>query len=131
MYSSIINNSHRNLSSISFCMARVTLFVLLATAVAFAAADDVIVGTGKNFDKIIKDNAFVVAEFYAPWCGHCKSLEPEYAKAATELKASGVPIKLMKVRRVNLSDAHAGRYTCTSVTASANSGADSVVESVC
>ena len=78
-------------------MARFAVFVLLVSAVAFAAADDVIVGTGKNFDKIIKDNAFVVAEFYAPWCGHCKNLEPEYAKAATELKTAGLPIKLVKV----------------------------------
>ena len=78
-------------------MARIAVLVLLVSAVAFAAADDVIVGTGKNFDKIIKDNPFVVAEFYAPWCGHCKNLEPEYAKAATELKTSGLPIKLVKV----------------------------------
>jgi len=82
-------------------MARTVILILVATAVAFASAEDVVVGTGKNFDKIIKDNSFVVAEFYAPWCGHCKTLEPEYAKAATELKASGLPIKLMKVMIVS------------------------------
>lgn len=87
-----------SLSQTTNKMARTALLVLFATAVAFAAADDVIVGTGKNFVEIVKENPFVVAEFYAPWCGHCKNLEPEYAKAATELKKSKIPIKLVKVR---------------------------------
>jgi protein disulfide-isomerase A1 len=74
-----------------------TLTVLCASLAAVSAADDVVVGTGDNFEQLIKDNAFVVAEFYAPWCGHCKNLEPEYAKAATELKKLDPPITLVKV----------------------------------
>ena len=34
---------------------------------------------GKNFDEIVLDETKnVLLEVYAPWCGHCKKLEPIY-----------------------------------------------------
>jgi len=41
---------------------------------------------GKNFDAIVNDESKdVLIEFYAPWCGHCKTLAPKYDELATKL----------------------------------------------
>lgn len=52
----------------------------------YTKKDAVVELSPDNFDHRVKDSDGVwIVEFYAPWCGHCKSLAPEYKKAAKAL----------------------------------------------
>jgi len=52
---------------------------------------------GKNWDQeVINNDKDVLVKFYAPWCGHCKSLAPKWDKAA-ELLAKNPNIVIAKL----------------------------------
>jgi protein disulfide isomerase len=51
----------------------------------------VTVVVGKTFNDIVMDpTKDVMIELYAPWCGHCKSLEPIYKQLAEKIQKEGV-----------------------------------------
>ncbi|XP_061780820.1 protein disulfide-isomerase A3 [Nerophis lumbriciformis] len=72
-------------------MLRLLFLVALA---GFARASDVLDYTDEDFGTKIGNHDLALVEFFAPWCGHCKRLAPEYEVAATRLKGLVALVKV-------------------------------------
>lgn len=48
--------------------------------------------TTETFEDFISENPLVLAEFFAPWCGHCKTLSPHYVEAAGVLEENDIAL---------------------------------------
>lgn len=68
---------------------------------------DVVELGDENFDSRLADMDTALVMFYAPWCGHCKRLKPEFARAAIDLKENDPPVALVQVDCTE-----AGKSTC-------------------
>ncbi|CAI5461641.1 unnamed protein product [Closterium sp. Yama58-4] len=67
----------------------VLLSLILAALVSHSVADDssdVVELTPNNFGDFVGTEKAVFVKYYAPWCGHCKKLAPDYEKLATAFK---------------------------------------------
>ncbi|KAJ9541728.1 hypothetical protein OSB04_028234 [Centaurea solstitialis] len=77
------------------------VFVILSSTVSSASESEekeyVLTLDHSNFSEIVSKHNFIVVEFYAPWCGHCKNLAPEYEKAASVLSSNEPAVVLAKI----------------------------------
>ncbi|XP_013389396.1 LOW QUALITY PROTEIN: protein disulfide-isomerase A3-like [Lingula anatina] len=88
-------------------MARhVLILVLIAVTSVLSEDTEVLEYTDADFADKIGDHEVALVEFFAPWCGHCKRLAPEYDKASITLKKNDPPVPLIKV------DCTANTETC-------------------
>lgn len=71
------------------------ILLCVAGSLAFYEGNSAVVQLDpNNFDKLVTNSDEIwLVEFYAPWCGHCKNLVPEYQKTAQALKVSIIVIR--------------------------------------
>uniref|UniRef100_A0A672KLP6 Protein disulfide-isomerase A3 n=1 Tax=Sinocyclocheilus grahami TaxID=75366 RepID=A0A672KLP6_SINGR len=60
--------------------------ICLVLTVWSAEGSDVLELGDSDFDRSAAMHETLLVEFFAPWCGHCQRLAPEYEAAATKLK---------------------------------------------
>jgi thioredoxin 2 len=67
--------------------------------------------TKENFDEVVSSNDFVLIDFWAAWCGPCRTMAPAYAQAAGRLEPR---VRLLKVDTEASQDL-AARYAIRSI----------------
>nr|XP_020473164.1 protein disulfide-isomerase TMX3 [Monopterus albus] len=71
------------------------IFVVIAACLSSA-----VLALVEDLDDTFKDtrvNDIWLVDFYAPWCGYCKKLEPIWQEVGAELKKSGSPVRVGKM----------------------------------
>ncbi|RFU27684.1 hypothetical protein B7463_g8665, partial [Scytalidium lignicola] len=97
--------------STTFTVAAVAalLCALPVNAGLYSKSSPVLQVDAKSYDRLIaQSNHTSIVEFYAPWCGHCKNLQPIYEKVAKNLAG------LAKVAAVDCDD-DANKQLCGSM----------------
>ncbi|CAM1508361.1 Fc.00g052090.m01.CDS01 [Cosmosporella sp. VM-42] len=79
-------------------MVLVKSFLFAALAASAAAKSAVIDLIPKNFDKVVLESGKpTLVEFFAPWCGHCKTLAPVWEELAFAFEHAKDKVQIAKV----------------------------------
>jgi len=78
-------------------LTRYVLLYTLSAILPYVLSSDVITLTDANFHEEIEKMDLALVKFYAPWCGHCKKLAPEFVNAAKKFKADDTAASLVDV----------------------------------
>uniref|UniRef100_A0A8C6P4B7 Protein disulfide-isomerase A3 n=1 Tax=Nothobranchius furzeri TaxID=105023 RepID=A0A8C6P4B7_NOTFU len=74
--------------SVICLLPAVSLALLSFYPVTVFSRRDVLELGDADFDYLATEHETMLVKFYAPWCGHCKKLAPEFQKAARQLKGT-------------------------------------------
>lgn len=73
----------------STCFLKVCLCKPFSPRLTFFFSSVLQTVVAENFDAIVNnEEKDVLIEFYAPWCGHCKSLEPKWKELGEKVRAT-------------------------------------------
>jgi len=79
-------------------MARLTQILVASLAAVVTAQSAVKDLIPSNFDDVVlKSGKPALVEFFAPWCGHCKTLAPIYDELATNFEFAKDKVTIAKV----------------------------------
>jgi thiol-disulfide isomerase/thioredoxin len=53
--------------------------------------DGIYIFSEKTYKQALQEFDFILVKFFAPWCGHCKTLNPVFVETAKILQEESSP----------------------------------------